>query len=399
MIKKIIYFSALIFFFAPLAVSAQATLFVSPASGAYKVGDVFSVLVNVNSGGQAINAASVQVNFDNTKLEITDVGFSRSIFTIWTEEPKFSNAAGSISFSGGLPTPGFIGSSGAIVRVNFKAKATGQASIVMTSGSVLANDGSGTNILDNFKGGLYNIISAVKNGSATAKPVAPATTTSAMPLITEKAEKPIAAPSITEWPRSLQSGDTLSIKGLAYPDGKILIFVQKGTNDPAIAERFVGDDGRFSYTFSKTVEDGYYRVWVKNVTSGGLTSDPSESVTIEVSQPLFFRIGTIAINYITIIISILALFALMFIVLVWTWLKLRRWREQHRREIVATEENIHKAFDLLKEDIEKQIRYLERASTSRELTDEEERIIDYLKRDLDDAERFLRKEIDDIERN
>ncbi|MFA4890588.1 MAG: cohesin domain-containing protein, partial [Candidatus Paceibacterota bacterium] len=361
MIKKAIYYFALISFFAPLVASAQATLFVSPSSGVYKVGDIFSVLVNVNSGGQAINAASVQMSFDNAKLEVTELGYSRSIFTIWTEDPTFSNAAGSVRLSGGLPTPGFVGASGAILRVNFKAKATGQASVVMTSGSVLANDGNGTNILDNFKGGLYNIISAVKEGATAVKPATTATTTPIM----EKADKSITAPTITEWPRSLQGGDTISIKGLAYPNGKILMFVQKGTNDPAIEERFSGDDGRFNYTFSKTVEAGYYRVWAKNVTAEGITSDPSEAVTIEVSQPIFFRIGTIALNYITIIITILALLILMLLILVWSWLRLRNWREQHKKEISLTEENIHKAFDLLKEDIEKQIRYLEKSRASR----------------------------------
>ncbi|MFA4890657.1 MAG: cohesin domain-containing protein, partial [Candidatus Paceibacterota bacterium] len=379
--------------FAPLVASAQATLFVSPSSGVYKVGDIFSVLVNVNSGGQAINAASVQMSFDNAKLEVTEVGFSRSIFNIWTEEPTFSNAAGSVRLSGGLPNPGFVGASGAILRVNFKAKTTGQASVVLTSGSVLANDGNGTNILDNFKGGLYNIISAVKEGATLEKP--PATSTSIPAAIT--GEKPITAPNITEWSRSLQSGDTINIKGLAYPNGRILLFVQKGTNDPAIEERFAGDDGRFNYTFSKTVEAGYYRVWAKNVTAEGITSDPSEVVTIEVSQPLFFRIGTVALNYVSIIITIIALLILMLLILVWSWLRLRNWREQHKKEITLTEENIHKAFDLLKEDIEKQIRYLEKSRASRGLNSEEERIIEYLKRDLDDAEKFLRKEIDDIE--
>ena len=396
MLKKLIYYFALISFFVPLVASAQATLFVSPSSGVYKVGDIFSVLMNVNSGGQAINAASVQMSFDNTKLEVTEVGYSRSIFTIWTEEPVFSNAAGSVRLSGGLPTPGFTGASGAILRVNFKAKATGQASVVLTSGSVLANDGSGTNILDNFKGGLYNIISAVKEGTAAAKPAAPATTT---PVIDERGGKLITAPTITEWPRSLQSGDTLSIKGLAYPNGKVFVFVQKGTNDPAIEERFAGDDGRFTYNFSKTVEPGYYRVWAKNVTAEGITSDPSEVVTIEVSEPLFFRIGTVALNYVSIIITILALLILMLLILVWSWIRLRNWREQHKKEIAITEENIHKAFDLLKEDIEKQIRYLEKTGSSRKLTSEEERVIEYLKRDLDDAEKFLRKEIDDVEKN
>ncbi len=387
MAKLFKIFLALTILFPSVAL-AQATLFISPSSGAYKVGELFSVLVNVNSGDQAINAASGQINFDNAKLEVTELGYTRSIFTIWTEEPAFSNAAGTVRFSGGVPSPGFTGASGAILRINFKTKASGQASVILGSGAVLANDGKGTNILDSLKGALFNVVAASIEE--------PDETPTAVPA-EEKAEKPIGAPTITEYPATLQAGDILTIKGVGYPNGKILIFVQKGANDPEITERFCGVDGRFAYNFGKPVEAGYYRTWVKNVTPEGVVSDSSEAKNTEVIQPLFFRVGAVALNYVTIIVTLLGLLAFVLLISVWTWLRLRKWREEHKKDIRKTEQVVHKAFDLLKEDIEKQIKFLEKARSQRQLTEEEQRVVEYLKKDLDDTEKFLKKEIEDIE--
>ncbi len=375
----------------PLAALAQANLFVSPANGAYKVGEVFSTLVNVNTGGKEINAATAQINFDNSRLEVTEVGYSRSIFTLWTEEPVFSNVAGTIRFSGGVPNPGFTGASGAILRINFKPKASGQASVIFSSGAVLANDGKGTNIVDSLKGGLYNIIASIPSAPA------PATTPVPTPAVV-KAEKPTGSPTITEYPATLQSGDVLTIKGLGYPEGKILIFVQKGTNDPDITERFCGTDGRFTYNYGKSVESGYYRVWAKNVTPEGVTSDSSEARNIEVLQPMFFRIGEVALNYATIIMTLLGLLALAGLIIVAVFLKARQWRKKGRKEVKEAEDALHRAFDLLKEDIRDNLKNLEKARSKRQLTEEEERIATQFRKSLDDAERYLRKEIEDIER-
>lgn len=59
---------------------------------------------------------------------------------------------------------------------------------------------------------------------------------------------------------------------------------------------------------------------------------------------------------------------------------------------------IHKAFELLKDNVREQIKMLERARTKRELTDEEEKIIRHLRKDLDDAEKFIRKEVEGVEK-
>ena len=133
--------------FSVASAASAASLYFSPSSGSYMVGSTFSVSVYVSSVDQAMNAASGVISFPQDKLEITSLSKTGSIFNLWVQEPSFSNSAGTINFEGIVLNPGFTGASGKIITVNFKVKSGGNALLSINSGSVLANDGQGTNIL------------------------------------------------------------------------------------------------------------------------------------------------------------------------------------------------------------------------------------------------------------
>ena len=89
------------------------------------------------------------------------------------------------------------------------------------------------------------------------------------------------------------------------------------------------------------------------------------------------------------------IFGLLF--LIWYgWNKFSHMRRNLRKEIGESEEALHKAFDLLKEDIREQIKMLEKVKSKRKLTLKEEEIIKLFRKHLNDAERFVGKEIGDI---
>ena len=143
--------------FSVLPVRAQtATLYLLPSTGNYTVGTTFSVVVKVSSGGVPINAAEGSLIFNTEELNVVSLSKSGSIFTLWTTEPTFSNSAGTIEFGGGTPTS-FTGAAGTIVTITFKAKKSASANVNFLSGSVLAADGKGTNVLANMAGGTYTL--------------------------------------------------------------------------------------------------------------------------------------------------------------------------------------------------------------------------------------------------
>ena len=124
-----------------------ATLNFSPSSGNFTVGNIFTVNILVNTQSVPVNNAEVVVNFPKDLLEVISISKSGSIFSLWVEEPNFSNNSGTISFNGGVPTPGFNGSTGKALSVVFRVKKIGSASVIFSSASVRANDGLGTDVL------------------------------------------------------------------------------------------------------------------------------------------------------------------------------------------------------------------------------------------------------------
>lgn len=169
-------FVALAFLFlAPVSVSAASLAF-SPAATTVAVGDIFTVAVDVTSPAQAMNAVSGDVSFPSDKLRVLGVSNSGSVMNLWVQNPSFSNAAGAgdINFAGVVLNPGFIGTAGNVVTIRFQALAPGNAPLSFSDGSILANDGNGTNILSSL--GAANIAitqAAPAQGSAANDTVPP----------------------------------------------------------------------------------------------------------------------------------------------------------------------------------------------------------------------------------
>jgi hypothetical protein len=138
------------------ASAAGASLYLSPSSGIYAVGNNFSVKVKVNSGGQSINAAEGNLVFNPSEISVVSISKGGSIFNLWANEPAFCNSVGSITFGSGTPS-GFSGNAGTIITITFKAKTISTSKVNFSAGSVLAADGKGTNILGSMSGGTYTL--------------------------------------------------------------------------------------------------------------------------------------------------------------------------------------------------------------------------------------------------
>lgn len=148
-----------VLFFIGAVYAEAATLSLSPNTGVYTSNSTFTVRVNVNSSGASINAAEGTISFNPKELSVVSVNRNSSIFNLWVTEPTFSNSAGTISFSGGLPS-GYTGSAGNIMTITFRALGSGPAKVNISSGSVLANDGKGSNVLSSMNGGTYTLQAA-----------------------------------------------------------------------------------------------------------------------------------------------------------------------------------------------------------------------------------------------
>ena len=145
--------------------ASGATLYLSPTSGSFVSESTFDVSILVNTGGVAINAVSADLTFSPDQLQIVGPDSSSSFISTWVAQPSFSNTEGKINLVGGWPNPGVNSSAGNILTIKFRVKGSGQARIHFTNASkVLANDGSGTDILSSTNDAVYNITAKPPGG-------------------------------------------------------------------------------------------------------------------------------------------------------------------------------------------------------------------------------------------
>lgn len=157
--KVLVFFIVLIFLFgiAPLTAKARgAFLYLDPSEKSFIIGEEFSISIKVGTDFP-INVVKTVLYFPRDKLAVTNISKDNSIFTLWPEEPNFSNEAGELSLVAGIPHPGFSGSNGQIISIKFKAKARGNVDNDFGESSILADDGKGTNIFSYSKGASYSI--------------------------------------------------------------------------------------------------------------------------------------------------------------------------------------------------------------------------------------------------
>lgn len=160
------------------SVAEAATLYLSPSSSSSSVGNIVTVKVLVDTQGRAINNSDGIIQFPADSLEVLSISKNQSIFSIWVEEPKFSNNEGTISYNGGIPNPGYTGANGEILTATFKVKKTGPASIVFSDSTVRENDGRGTDILSS------KLPATIQNGPAVVD-------TPVVPVVSSLPPKPI----------------------------------------------------------------------------------------------------------------------------------------------------------------------------------------------------------------
>ncbi|MBU2635349.1 hypothetical protein KJ841_02650, partial [Patescibacteria group bacterium] len=206
--------------------------------------------------------------------------------------------------------------------------------------------------------------------------------------------EPIETPVITDLSQTAQVGDNLIINGTSkYPDATVTVFVKKEGEDPRSLDVKTDKQGNWTFIYDKSLEKGTYQVWMEITDIRGAKSYPTEKITITAALPAFIKFGKISIDYLTIVITLIALIVFLILIIGYGWYKISIWRKRLKKETREIEENLIKAFRALREEVQEQIEYLDK---KKGLSRREKQIRNKLNKALKISEEFIGKEIKDV---
>lgn len=122
------------------------------APDSVRLGGTFEVSVLFNTEGESINAADIEINFDQKLLSFAGYKETEGVLGFWIERPRLEN--GRIHLAGVIPG-GVTGSYNpnkkgqqpvSLAKITFIAKSLGTANLSFFKSQVLKNDGLGTEL-------------------------------------------------------------------------------------------------------------------------------------------------------------------------------------------------------------------------------------------------------------
>lgn len=361
---KIILFSFLLFIGSFVYVEA-ANLSITPTNSTYQVGDRITVKV-VTSTQEPLNAISATVKFDTSIFSVESISKNGSILNFWVTEPSFSNQGGFVKLEG-VALNGFSAGSGNVITINLRANREGQGIVSFESGSILANDGQGTNITKLLTGSTFTITErkAIKEEPKKDTPTGEQ-------KIEEDQEKPVVKTLDAPIIRTGKLEGLLAIIGESgHPNSDVVLtFVSKSDSKVFISGK-TDSLGNFSIIVPTALRDGNYYANATILKENGEYSKTSENLDI--------RVGNI-FRSIIFYILLIVIFIIFYIFTKKFKTPLDKRQKNIHREVAEAEDIVSKSFKIMRDDIKK------------------EDGADLVEKDLKEAEKIIKGEIEDIKK-
>lgn len=157
--------------------AGAATISFSPGSGSYEVGQTFSVNVAVNNGAVATATAQVIVNYDTSKLQLTNLATASEPF-----ETQFGSATtgGTIDVTRASLNGDVTGSNN-FMRLTFKALSAGSSSMTVASGSSILKADDSSQIWNEVQTSATYTVTTPATPTPTPTPTTPSNPTPTSP--------------------------------------------------------------------------------------------------------------------------------------------------------------------------------------------------------------------------
>lgn len=213
----------------------------------------------------------------------------------------------------------------------------------------------------------------------------------------------LAEPTVTEYPSSLIIGDSLKIKGISDLNTKVIISINKiedgkllNINESGTA--IVNEEGVFEFDYKKPVTKGTYIITLKSTNDSGMESEPTEAIRINVKENNLTLWEKIT-SFLAVFIPAFGLTIFIIFVLTYALYRYRKYRLILKKDLLKTEALIKKSFGLLEDDVKQEIEIFRKIKNRQNLTAKDKEFVASFKKDLEEAESLIIKELHDVEKD
>lgn len=308
--------------------AAFSSIAVSTPGSVFEVGESFTATAYASTPDATIDTAQGKIIYSRDLLELESITTRQSIVKVWVGIPE--EIDGVISFSGGIPNPGYLGGGGVLFFLKFKVKAPGTATITVTEGRLLSN---GIDIRPELA------TTEITTGRTVPRPSQHVTTTpisTVIPTSTEQVTPTSPTPTVRLGPNGEVLSDNdetlpekpeiidylktvtnkekyFTVKGKTkYAKSEVLITVTAHDKDQEKSKYSVitDEEGNFDYIAAMTWESGKYTFWAEVVDYYGRISPRTDSYEFEIVIKKTDTLPKTIVDYIPLAILIFTFIAL-----------------------------------------------------------------------------------------
>jgi len=308
-----------------------ASMYLNPGTGEYVAGSILRIDVLISSN-DSINAVSGEIDFDTDFLKISFVSLDDTIIDFWVQEPT-ETEKGKIYYEGLILNPVFRGTGGRVLTIVFDIleSSFGKTNVDISSVLLLANDGYGTNIVDEVSGATITVLNSGLNDvpedvdvrSVSGSKIDIRTVGSADdfdPSIT------FQTPVVVGYTYSVDKEEDIRIQGVTYPETEVKIYIKDEKSSKVVEYGLMSDvAGNFLYSHrsQRPIRRGVanifsslslsavggidtYQFWVTAI-NGGVETQATRAFDIQVSKGsnnLAFSILVLGIAIILVMIAL-----------------------------------------------------------------------------------------------
>lgn len=207
----------------------------------------------------------------------------------------------------------------------------------------------------------------------------------------------IEPPTITTYSKQLNAGDPFTVSGTTYPDASVLVTIKNSSGDTDTESTIADGSGDFSLTWTKRLSADAYSFTAVAKNAAGATSASSEPRTFAASDTPLAEWGSTVLGYLLFAFAVVAGVAFVIGVGYILWYRLSHLRRRLKHIAVRSGRGVQYDFERIMDDLHSLATLLHKAKQKRELTQEEDVILETLKHHLKKMENDILSRLEQID--